>query len=118
MDRAAAGTCRSQPGVGGGAAGRVGIRRGRGRFDYTVREVGSDEAAPILKRSVGIPSATRPYCSRFKRHFHTLGHSPDTSPDQPGRARQVKGRPLGRIPSTGATSAPAMVTPLGPPMLR
>ena len=43
------------------AAGRVGIRRGRGSFDYTVREVGPDEAAPILKRYVGIASATRPY---------------------------------------------------------
>ena len=49
-----------------GAAGRVGIRRGRGSFDYSVREVGPDEAAPILKRYVGIASATRPYFQASK----------------------------------------------------
>ena len=43
------------------AAGRVGIRRGRGRFEYGIREVGPEEAAPILKRYVGIATATRPY---------------------------------------------------------
>ena len=48
------------------AAGRVCIRRGRGSFDYSVREVGPDEAAPILKRYVGIASAARPYFQASK----------------------------------------------------
>ena len=48
------------------AAGRVGIRRGRGSFHHTIREVGADEAAPILKRYVGIASATRPYFQASK----------------------------------------------------
>jgi deazaflavin-dependent oxidoreductase (nitroreductase family) len=43
------------------AAGRVAIRRGRGSLDYAIRELGPEEAAPILKRYVGIASATRPY---------------------------------------------------------
>jgi deazaflavin-dependent oxidoreductase (nitroreductase family) len=48
------------------AAGRVGIRRGRGSFDHTIREAGPDEAAPVLKRYVGIASATRPYFQASK----------------------------------------------------
>jgi deazaflavin-dependent oxidoreductase (nitroreductase family) len=43
------------------AAGRVSIGRRGGSFDYSIREVGPDEAAPILKRYVRIASATRPY---------------------------------------------------------
>ena len=43
------------------AAGRVSIARRSGSFDYSIREVGPDEAAPILKRYVRIASATRPY---------------------------------------------------------
>ena len=42
-------------------AGRVSLRRGRGKSDYAIREVQPDEAAPILKAYVGIASATRPY---------------------------------------------------------
>jgi deazaflavin-dependent oxidoreductase (nitroreductase family) len=48
------------------AAGRVAIRRGRDRSDYAIREVRPDEAAPILKRYVGIASATRPYFQASK----------------------------------------------------
>ena len=48
------------------AAGRVTIRRGRGRRDYAIREVGPDEAAPILKRYLGIAGATRPYFQASK----------------------------------------------------
>ena len=43
------------------AAGLVSISRRAGSFDYAIREVGPDEAAPILKRYVRIASATRPY---------------------------------------------------------
>jgi hypothetical protein len=48
------------------AAGRVSIRRGRGRRDYAIREVRPDEAAPILKLYVGIASAARPYFQASK----------------------------------------------------
>jgi deazaflavin-dependent oxidoreductase (nitroreductase family) len=43
------------------AAGRVTIRRGLKRRDYAIREVRPDEAAPILKRYIGIAGATRPF---------------------------------------------------------
>lgn len=39
---------------------------GAGSFDYSIREVGPDEAALILKRYVGIASATRPYFQASK----------------------------------------------------
>jgi hypothetical protein len=43
------------------AAGRVTLgRRGR-RHDYGVREVPTAEAGPVLKRYVGVATATRPY---------------------------------------------------------
>lgn len=41
------------------AAGRVSLRRGRDRGEYAVREVGPDEAGPVLKRYVSIASRTR-----------------------------------------------------------
>ncbi len=40
-------------------AGRVTLRRGRGTRDFTVREVGPDEAGPVLKRYLGIAGRTR-----------------------------------------------------------
>jgi deazaflavin-dependent oxidoreductase (nitroreductase family) len=43
------------------AAGKVTVRRGRDRRDYAIREVGTVEAGPILKRYVGIARAARPY---------------------------------------------------------
>jgi len=43
------------------AAGRVTVRRGRDRRDYAIREVGPEEAGPVLKRYIGIARATRPY---------------------------------------------------------
>jgi len=39
----------------------VSLRHGRDRRDYAIREVGPDEAAPVLKRYIGIARATRPY---------------------------------------------------------
>jgi deazaflavin-dependent oxidoreductase (nitroreductase family) len=43
------------------AAGRVTLgRRGHWR-DYAVREVPAEEAGPVLKRYVGVATATRPY---------------------------------------------------------
>jgi deazaflavin-dependent oxidoreductase (nitroreductase family) len=48
------------------AAGRVSLRRGRDRRDYAIREVRPDEAAPVLKRYLGIASATRPYFQATK----------------------------------------------------
>jgi deazaflavin-dependent oxidoreductase (nitroreductase family) len=41
------------------AAGRVTVRRGRDTRDCVVREVGADEAAPVLKSYVGVASKTR-----------------------------------------------------------
>ena len=41
------------------AAGRVSLRRGRDTREYAVREVGADEAAPVLKVYVGIATRTR-----------------------------------------------------------
>ncbi|GAA1654563.1 hypothetical protein GCM10009733_059930 [Nonomuraea maheshkhaliensis] len=43
------------------AAGRVTLRRGRARCDYTVRELQPDEAGPVLKRYITVATATRPY---------------------------------------------------------
>jgi deazaflavin-dependent oxidoreductase (nitroreductase family) len=43
------------------AAGRVTLRRAGDTRDYAIREVRPDEAGPILKRYIGIASATRPY---------------------------------------------------------
>jgi deazaflavin-dependent oxidoreductase (nitroreductase family) len=43
------------------ASGRVALRHGRHVCTYTVREVGVDEAGPILKQYVAVASATRPY---------------------------------------------------------
>jgi deazaflavin-dependent oxidoreductase (nitroreductase family) len=40
-------------------AGRVTLRRGRDTREYAIREVGPDEAGPVLKRYVGIASRTR-----------------------------------------------------------
>lgn len=43
------------------AAGRVRLARRGDRRDYAVREVPAREAGPVLKRYVGIATATRPY---------------------------------------------------------
>ena len=43
------------------AAGRLRLRRARDTREYATREVGPDEAGPILKRYIAIASATRPY---------------------------------------------------------
>ena len=43
------------------AAGRVTLRRGRERRDYTIRELSAAESAPILKRYLRVASAARPY---------------------------------------------------------
>ena len=39
---------------------RVRLRYGRTTRDYTVREVGADEAGPVLKRYVAVATKTRP----------------------------------------------------------
>jgi deazaflavin-dependent oxidoreductase (nitroreductase family) len=43
------------------AAGRVSVGRRGDRRDYAIREVPAEEAGPVLKRYVGIATATRPY---------------------------------------------------------
>jgi uncharacterized protein YndB with AHSA1/START domain len=43
------------------AAGRVTLARRGDRRDYAVREVPAEEAGPVLKRYVGVATATRPY---------------------------------------------------------
>jgi deazaflavin-dependent oxidoreductase (nitroreductase family) len=43
------------------ASGRVRLTRRRRRRDYAVREVPAAEAGPVLKRYVGVATATRPY---------------------------------------------------------
>ena len=48
------------------AAGRVTIRHGRGTRHYVIREVGPEEAAPVLKRYIGIAGAARPYFQASK----------------------------------------------------
>jgi deazaflavin-dependent oxidoreductase (nitroreductase family) len=48
------------------AAGRVTLRRRFDKRDYTIREVTPREAGPVLKRYVGIATATRPYFQAAK----------------------------------------------------
>jgi deazaflavin-dependent oxidoreductase (nitroreductase family) len=43
------------------AAGRVTLGRRGDWHDYAVREVPAEEAGPVLKRYVGVATATRPY---------------------------------------------------------
>jgi deazaflavin-dependent oxidoreductase (nitroreductase family) len=43
------------------AAGRVTLRRGRDRHDYTIRQLPPAQAGPILQRYIRIAPATRPY---------------------------------------------------------
>jgi len=43
------------------AAGRVTLRRGRDRHDYTIRQLPPAEAGPILQRYIRIAPAPRPY---------------------------------------------------------
>ena len=43
------------------AAGRVTLRRGRDRQDYTIQELPAAESGPILQRYIRIAPATRPY---------------------------------------------------------
>ena len=43
------------------AAGRVSVGRRGHRRDYAIREVAAAEAGPVLKRYVGVATATRPY---------------------------------------------------------
>ena len=46
--------------------GRVRLRYGRTVHDYAIREVGADEAGPILKRYVAVASKTRAQFSASK----------------------------------------------------
>ena len=48
------------------AAGRVTLGRRGDRRDYAVREVPAGAAGPVLKRYVGVATATRPYFSADK----------------------------------------------------
>jgi deazaflavin-dependent oxidoreductase (nitroreductase family) len=48
------------------AAGRVTLGRRWNRRDYAVREVPAGEAGPVLKRYVGVATATRPYFGAHK----------------------------------------------------
>jgi deazaflavin-dependent oxidoreductase (nitroreductase family) len=48
------------------AAGRVTLGRRGDRRDYAVREVAAEEAGPVLKRYVGVATATRPYFAAGK----------------------------------------------------
>lgn len=48
------------------AAGRVTLRHGRVTRDYVIREVRPEEAAPVLKRYLGIATAARPYFQASK----------------------------------------------------
>jgi hypothetical protein len=48
------------------ADGRVRLGRRGDRRDYAVREVPPEEAGPVLKRYVGIATATRPYFQATK----------------------------------------------------
>ena len=48
------------------AAGRVTLRRGRDRQDYTIRELAPAESGPILKRYIRVATATRPYFQAAK----------------------------------------------------
>jgi deazaflavin-dependent oxidoreductase (nitroreductase family) len=48
------------------AAGRVRLRRGRDRRDYTLRPLLPAEAGPILQRYIRIAPATRPYFQASK----------------------------------------------------
>jgi deazaflavin-dependent oxidoreductase (nitroreductase family) len=43
------------------ASGRVSLARRGDRHDYAVREVSAQEAGPVLKRYIGIATATGPY---------------------------------------------------------
>jgi deazaflavin-dependent oxidoreductase (nitroreductase family) len=43
------------------ASGKVTLRYGRAKGDYTVREVGAAEAGPVLKCYVEVATKTRPY---------------------------------------------------------
>lgn len=43
------------------AAGRVVLARGGHASEYALREVGADEAGPVLKRYVALAKVTRPY---------------------------------------------------------
>jgi len=43
------------------AAGRVTLRRGRDRQDYTIREISPAESGPVLKRYIQVATAARPY---------------------------------------------------------
>ena len=43
------------------AAGRVSVGRRGHRRDYAIREIAAAEAGPVLKRYVGVATATRPY---------------------------------------------------------
>ena len=48
------------------AARRVTLRHGRDTRLYVIREVGPEEAAPVLKRYLGIATAARPYFQASK----------------------------------------------------
>jgi len=48
------------------ATGRVTLRRGRDRQDYTIRELSAAESGPVLQRYTRIAPATRPYFQASK----------------------------------------------------
>jgi hypothetical protein len=48
------------------AAGRVHLRHGRESGDFAIREVDAAEAGPVLKRYIGVATATRPYFKATK----------------------------------------------------
>lgn len=48
------------------AAGRVTLRRGRERRDYSIRELSPTQSGPVLKRYIRIAPATRPYFQASK----------------------------------------------------
>ncbi|HEX7267279.1 MAG TPA: nitroreductase family deazaflavin-dependent oxidoreductase, partial [Streptosporangiaceae bacterium] len=110
------------------AAGRVTLRRGRDRQDYTIRELAPAESGPILKRYIRVATATRPYFQAAKdspvkefiaeAHRHPVfeltppaGTSADnTAP--PLAARSVRWS----CPRTGMTSPPAVPYKSGVPL--
>src|SRR5215831_10108143 len=81
------------------AAGRVRLRRGRDRRDYTLRQLPATQAGPILQRYLRIAPATRPYFRASKdspvaefiteadRHpVFALAPLSEASADGPGQA--------------------------------
>ena len=72
------------------AAGEVRLTRRFSTTRYTVREVGPDEAGPVLKEYVSVATVPRPYFARHGR--------------RPARGLRPRGR---RPPGDGARAGPA-----------